>query len=161
MKTNFLSIVLLIFYPSRFIQKATENAIFNEFEKNIQFHKSFPNRQLPEETRQEFYLFARNQTIKIRHSYGKAFLLVIIAIMLSYLTTFLAYPIVGAVSSTVILILQIVASGILLGATVGIVGWEIQTMGGKTLPEKVNRDIFHILYFVGTYILLLSLTWNI
>jgi hypothetical protein len=42
---------------------------------------------------------------------------------------------------------------VLLWATLAIRGWEIQTIGGGTLTERVNQRIFRFLYWIGTALL--------
>ncbi|WP_321810348.1 MULTISPECIES: hypothetical protein [unclassified Burkholderia] len=46
--------------------------------------------------------------------------------------------------------LQAAAAAILLWGTVFVRGWDIQTMGGRTLTERANRTLYLTLYFVGT-----------
>ena len=53
-----------------------------------------------------------------------------------------------------------VAAGILLGATLSILGWEIQSYKGRTLPERVNRWLYRSLYVLGTFLLVLALSWQ-
>jgi uncharacterized membrane protein AbrB (regulator of aidB expression) len=57
-------------------------------------------------------------------------------------------------------LLQAVAAGILLAATIGLVGWKIQTIGGKTFAENLNRRILRALYVLGTGLLVVTLAWN-
>jgi hypothetical protein len=37
-------------------------------------------------------------------------------------------------------------------------GWDIQTLGGVTLTERVNRWIYRLLYCLGTAAIVTSLT---
>ncbi|MGH7814214.1 MAG: hypothetical protein ACREQI_09455 [Candidatus Binataceae bacterium] len=54
--------------------------------------------------------------------------------------------------------LQLAAAAIVLWATLGLVGWKIQTWNGETLPEKVNQALFKCLYVLGTFLIIVSLT---
>lgn len=36
-------------------------------------------------------------------------------------------------------------------------GWEIQSYGGKTIPEVLNRVWFYVVYFIGLYLGVVSL----
>lgn len=45
---------------------------------------------------------------------------------------------------------------ILLWATLGKVGWNIQTMNGTTYPETVNELVYRVLYILGSFALALS-----
>jgi hypothetical protein len=48
---------------------------------------------------------------------------------------------------------------VLLWATIAVRGNEIETWGGVTLSERVNKWIFQGLYFVGTTFLVWSVSW--
>jgi hypothetical protein len=67
----------------------------------------------------------------------------------------------GAVSgqATGLLIrgLQAFGATILLWATLFVRGWDIQTIGGVTLTERVNRWIYRLLYCLGTAVIVASL----
>jgi hypothetical protein len=54
--------------------------------------------------------------------------------------------------------LQIAGTGLLLWATLFVRGWEIQSWGGNTLGERVNRWLYRALSFVGTLILVFALS---
>ena len=49
-------------------------------------------------------------------------------------------------------------TAILLWAAFALRGWEIQTWGGETLTERVNRWIFRGLYWLGTLFLVAAAT---
>jgi len=53
--------------------------------------------------------------------------------------------------------LQIVGGAILLWATLFVRGWDIQSYGGVTLTERVNRWVYRSLYCVGTAVIVASL----
>jgi hypothetical protein len=53
--------------------------------------------------------------------------------------------------------LQGVGATILLWATLFVRGWEIQSWGGVTLTERVNRWIYRFLYCLGTAAIMASL----
>jgi hypothetical protein len=57
------------------------------------------------------------------------------------------------------LILQLAAAGVLLWATLFLRGWDIQSIGGVTLTERVNQWWFRAAYWVGTAALAVSMTW--
>jgi hypothetical protein len=54
---------------------------------------------------------------------------------------------------------QVGGAAIILAATIGIAGWEIQTWDGSTMPERVNRFVYRTAYVVGTYFFFLSVAW--
>jgi hypothetical protein len=153
-------IMLLVFWPTRFIKFATEETVKAEFKTNKQLKESFPNEQLPLEKYMEFEKGIRGSTYTIRHSFAVGFGWVLLAIGGGWvLGWFLGCFIVPA-SKSVITGLQLLAAGILLGATLSLVGWEIQTHKGQTLPEKVNQYVYRALYTIGTGILVVSLSWS-
>ncbi len=51
---------------------------------------------------------------------------------------------------------QYVGVAILLWATLGKMGWSIQTVNGTTLPEQVNEFVYRLLYVMGSFFLALS-----
>lgn len=59
-------------------------------------------------------------------------------------------------------LLQYIGIGVLLWATLANAGWNIQTMNGDTIPELVNEWMFRVLYVIGSFLLVLSvsLTFN-
>jgi hypothetical protein len=64
---------------------------------------------------------------------------------------------VGPVSATVVGGLQILGATLLLWGTLFVRGWDIQTIGGVTLTERVNQWIFRSLYCLGTALIVGSL----
>lgn len=60
-------------------------------------------------------------------------------------------------SRRLILLLRFWSAGLLLAAVFGKMGWEIQTINGSTLMERVNNALHWLLYFPGMIILFLSL----
>ena len=55
--------------------------------------------------------------------------------------------------------MQLVAAGILLWATLFLRGWDIQSIGGVTLTERVNQWWFRTAYWTGTAMLAASMMW--
>lgn len=51
---------------------------------------------------------------------------------------------------------QYVGVAILLWATLGKIGWSIQTVNGTTLPEQLNDFVYRLLYVIGSVFLALS-----
>lgn len=55
--------------------------------------------------------------------------------------------------------LQVVGIGILLWATLGKQGWDIQTFDGRTVPEVLNRWVYRSLYVLGSIVLAAAVGW--
>lgn len=53
--------------------------------------------------------------------------------------------------------LQVFGAMVLLWATLFVRGWDIQSWGGVTLTERVNRWIYRLLYCLGTAAIVASL----
>jgi hypothetical protein len=49
--------------------------------------------------------------------------------------------------------LQLVGGGLALLATLAVLGWEIQSFKGDTLPEEVNKSLFRSAYWLGTFLI--------
>ena len=63
-------------------------------------------------------------------------------------------------SPIVVTSLAVVGTGVLLWATLAMKGWDIQTIDGVTLTERVNSWIFRILYWLGTALLVAAAAWD-
>ncbi len=56
--------------------------------------------------------------------------------------------------------LQWLGIAFLLWAASGVSGWDIQTPGGKTFVERVNRWAYQGLMLFGTFLLAISVGWH-
>jgi len=63
----------------------------------------------------------------------------------------------GSMHTIVITSFQITGALLLLWGTLFVRGWEIQSYGGVTLAERVNKWIYRSLYCIGTTIIICSL----
>jgi len=95
----------------------------------------------------------------VRHSYGIAFALVTATILVGMITG-KALSVWWPAPKPGVVILQMAAAGVLLVATLGFLGWEIQTVKGQTLAEKTNRWLFRLLYVIGTYLFVVATAWS-
>jgi hypothetical protein len=86
--------------------------------------------------------------------YGKAMVAVAVNIGLAAILAHLAGR---AVSRGIHLALLSVGAGLLLAAGIGRLGWAIQTIGGTSPPEVLDRRIFTALSHVGTFLVALDL----
>ncbi len=154
------AIALLFFCPSRFVKMVVKYDTSREFETNAQLLEKYPDRQLPPDKQKEFTDMAWDRTREIRRSFGRGFEWVVGALVLGWISGVILHRTVGPVSSSMILALQVLAAGILLGATLSLAGRKIASIGGQTLPEKIDDLLYRILYIAGTYILVLSMIWS-
>jgi len=90
------------------------------------------------------------KAIKVRRGLWAALVWVLSSIAAGYLAGKLLGTVSGAAIATLVRVLQIIGVMILLWATLFVRGWDIQSLGGVTLTERVNRWIYRLLYCFGT-----------
>ena len=56
--------------------------------------------------------------------------------------------------------LAIIAGLMLLWASLGLQGWNIQTDVGDTLPERINQWIYRCLSLGGAFVAVISASWG-
>ena len=135
-------IVLLLFRPARFVREAMDH-----------------DARLPPAQNLTGEPLTWDRVTHIRRSLATAFSLVVVSLGLGWVSGVSLARAVGPACPTFVAFLQLLAAGIILGATLAVLGSEIWSYTGQTLPEKVNRWLYRVLYVVGTYLLVLSLTW--
>lgn len=96
------------------------------------------------------------RTIRLRKAIRQSFIIVLCCFIIS-----LILALTTSVPTQVVFWLGIIGTGIILWATLGYLGWEIQSWKGETLPEQINRMWFRVLYIVGTLLLFISILFNI
>jgi hypothetical protein len=152
---------LLIAKPSRFIEQAIWHAIDHEFKSNSQLIAIYPSRELPPDELKSFETDAADRTWKIRSALVSAFWLTTSAVLLGLLAGFAFAVLFGKPSSWIVSILAVAGAAIILFATLALLGWEIQSCKGDTLPEMVNQWLFRFLYWCGTFLFVLSISLSI
>lgn len=103
--------------------------------------------------------FPKTPASRIRRALYNSLLVVLGAIAAGWLTGVVCLRSFGPASGTLLQILQYVGIATLLWATLAKGGWNIQTIKGESLPEKVDQWIYRSLYFVGSYFLVVSVSW--
>lgn len=151
---------LLIAKPGRFVELATLHDIDQEFQSNTQLLAAHPSRQLPPDEVENFQANVADRTWKIRGAFVSAFWSTITSVVLGYLVGWFFTVIFGKPPSWILSVFAVAGAAIILIATLALVGWEIQTCKGDTLPEKVNRWLFRSLYWFGTFLFVLSISLN-
>ena len=103
---------------------------------------------------------ARRAWAAVRHSWLTSLRWVVLALLGGALSGKVAQNVFGLVPDpNWTAALQYTGIGLLLWATLGHVGWEIQTFKGTTTPERVNRWIYRSLHLIGSYLLAFSVSW--
>lgn len=145
-------------WPRRFVELATHQSIASEFERNAQLLSAYPSRQLPPERVKALESQESERTRKIRAAYGKACLQTFASIVLGLVTGRLGTALLGPLPQWIESLLAVLSAAIVLTATLGLLGWEIQSWKGTTLPEQVNRALFRALYWLGTFLFAVSVS---
>jgi hypothetical protein len=91
-----------------------------------------------------------SKTSLVFHSLLLSFIWVAFTIVLAVIVGYL-WREYGGISQRIAALMQYLGLAIVLWATLGKVGWTIQTLEGDTLPEKVNDFIYRSLYVIGTF----------
>lgn len=91
---------------------------------------------------------------EVVRNYAKTALFVAINISAAWV---LATVLGSGISRWVHLVLLGTATGLLLVAGIGGLGWSIQTIGGSSVPERLNQRIFYCLSYLGTFLLILEI----
>lgn len=109
--------------------------------------KQFPQPPPPDEPR----------AFKVRRALWHSLFWVLGSIATGYLSGKVLGLLIGETSAVLVRVLQIAGATVLLWATLFVRGWDIQTHGGVTLTERVNRWIYRLLYCIGTAAIVASL----
>lgn len=97
------------------------------------------------------------RAFKVTRALWGSLIWVIGSIALGYAIGKTLHSILQGPSGTLARVLQVLGAMLLLWGTLFVRGWDIQSWGGVTLSERVNRWIFRFLYCLGTAIIVTSL----
>jgi hypothetical protein len=131
-----------ILKPEKFIE---------EQEKDEEKRKNFPQPVPPRE----------HKIWIVRRAFWSSLFLVIFSVIFGCILGFISNRLFGCVQKKVVNIMQIIGALLLLWATLFVRGWSIQTYGGVTLAERLNKWIFRSLYSIATVIIVWSLVLQI
>jgi hypothetical protein len=101
----------------------------------------------------------KSAPLVVRQAFVRSFSVVVAAAVIGWIIGLVMGYMLGCATAVVIDVLQVAGVGILLWGTLFVRGWEIQTFGGNTVTERVNRWLYRSLYFVGTLFLVGALSW--
>ena len=147
---------LIIFFPGKFIFKSTKDVIKKEFETNKQLLSAYPNKQLPSEKESEFRKGIEESTKLLRKAIIKSFSTIITTMVLAIgIGSSLRFLSV-AIHPRVVNVIQFFSACLFFVSVWGKLDWEIQTFGGNTLPEVLNKKWSNYLFLSATFILILS-----
>ena len=129
---------LLIARPRRFVELATRHDIDQEFQRNTQLLVAYPSRELPPDRVKNFEDNAADRTRKIRSAFGSALWSTGTAVFLGYLVGRGVSAYCGKPPLWVVSVLGVAGAAIILVATLALLGWEIQSYKGVSLPENAE-----------------------
>ena len=145
--------------PDAFVRRSVQHDIESEFETNKELIKAYPDRTLPPDRAKNVEANARDRTLKIRAALSIAAFSTLLAVLAGVIVGSTLHDIAGSPSRTTVAILQVFGAGVILTATLAVLGWEIQSYKGQSLPEKVNRWLFRSQYWLGTFLFVMSVAW--
>jgi hypothetical protein len=146
------AIVLLVARPYKLVSDSVEHAI-----------RAQPGTLTPEkenDLREHFTAQFSESVSLVRASLWNAIKVVAGAIIAALVSAYVLQAFGVQKSPTWDAWLQYGGVGILLWATLGRAESAIQTVGGGTLPERVDLGVYRGLYIVGTYALALYVAWG-
>jgi len=130
--------LLAIFRPEELVKKE---------EKDNEERKNFSQPPPPPEQR----------AFVIRRAFWTSLLLMVASVAIGYIVGQVIDKLLGSVPKIIITSFQMTGAMLLLWGTLFVRGWEIQSYGGVTLSERVNKWIYRALYCIGTTIIICSL----
>ena len=112
-----------------------------------EIRKGFPQPPPPQEPR----------AFRVRRAFWASLILVVCSIAVGYGAGATLRGLGGPGTSKLVGGLQIVGATLVLWATLFVRGWDIQSIGGVTLTERVNQWLYRALYCLGTGAVVASL----
>lgn len=158
--SRFKALLFFFFRPKAFVAFAAEhdiawllsvspdiraNYLRGEYKPNVEEHRAN----------------ATQRSEGLRRSLLHAALVVLVSALLGLLGGLLLQRQFGVLPVTASNVLQAIAVGVILWATLWQLTRELQSFGGGSLPERVHGWIFNLLYTLGTFILFVVYGWQI
>ena len=92
----------------------------------------------------------QNRAFVVRRAFWMSLVLVTCSVAAGLLLGRLILCILGSPSARLVTWLQVIGASLLLWGTLFVRGWDIGTICGVTLVERVNQWIYRVLYCLGT-----------
>ncbi|MCU0092441.1 hypothetical protein N8H72_20880 [Pseudomonas koreensis] len=160
MRKIILGAVLLVFSPERFATYATRIGIEHEFINNAELKKAYPNEKAPPEVETEWHKHNYNRAITIRRAFFSSLVITFASIIIGIVIGLQLKSLIGNPSILTTNVIQVLGVGILLSATLSVVGSKIESMKGETLAEHIDRALFRWQYIIGSSLFFLALSWS-
>lgn len=151
---------LLIFSPEKFSEYATNAGIEQEFREKKQLREAHPDGKAPPEVVAEWKKHNLDRANVIRNSFLSSLLITFSSIIIGIaIGAGLKYSL-GKSSTLITNVIQVFGVGILLSATLSVLGSKIESYKGKTLAEHIDRSLFRWQYILGSLLFFLALSWS-
>ncbi|MEK7322387.1 MAG: hypothetical protein AABZ84_04830, partial [Pseudomonadota bacterium] len=138
-------VFFLLFRPSRFINLSQEQIAWMNTEEGMKV-----------KTQANAIPYPVSATAAIRRALALSFVYVTLSVAFGVIVGRALVALTCVEPLLASEIFQYVGIAILLWATLGKVGWNVQTMNGNTYPETVNELVYRVLYILGSFALALS-----
>lgn len=101
------------------------------------------------------------RTTTLRRSFFLSGVAVAAVGIASGLAGFLLYTVKGLSPVWLSVLLQALGVGTILWATLWELGWNVRSMEGHTLPERVHQWLFRLMYSVGSALFFFAYAWSV
>ena len=159
-KKIFFGTVLLVFAPKKFSKYATKSGIEQEFKSNEQLRAAHPDGKAPPEVEDEWNKHNLNRAATIRRAFFSSLIITFSSIIIGIVIGLKLKNLFGNPTTLTTNVIQVIGVGILLSATLSVVGSKIESMKGETLPEHIDRALFRWQYIFGSSLFFLALSWS-
>jgi hypothetical protein len=153
------AVVLFLFRKQRFLHLSTKHDIAQSVLGPEDLRKAYSEgKYTPNEnyTRQ----LAEDRTSELRASLCQAFLWVLGSTLISSGVGFALQLKFGVCPQWLSSLLQLTGVAIILWATIWELGWNVRSMDGNTLPERVHQWVFRLMYIIGSSFFFLAYVWG-
>jgi hypothetical protein len=148
---GFKHMLSLLVAPERFIGASTDRI--------VALQKRHHEGPYTEEHRARAEAFARFQAITLRRAIFVSIATTALTILFGYLAG-RGLRVVIDPAKFLVYLMQAVGAAVILGATLAQIGRKHESMGGETLADEMNSNIFRVLYVIGTFVFVLSASWD-
>ena len=156
--SQFTHLYRLIFKPKQFVEIVTQLIIENDRVKNPSVLSL--QGEYPLERRAGIQESVSKQTHNIRRGFTRGIVSTALTILLGAISGIALRYTFGTPVKSMVYISQALGAAVILGATLAEVSGDIMTWDGGSIPEQINKLVFQGLYIFGTFLFVLSVSWD-
>jgi hypothetical protein len=153
------ALALFFFCPRKFVEVSAEHDIAWILSTESDIRASYLRGEYKPNV-EEHRANAQHRSVGLRRSLFHAGLVVLSAAVVGLLAGLLVQRLVGPLGSFASNLLQALAVGVILWATLWQLTRDLQSFGGSSLPERLHSWVFNSLYTVGTFVLFVVYGWQ-